>query len=74
MGISRTRGGRGARGPFDADAVRIGLHPALRAAQGRMQVGERIFAYVDDVYVICFKILEEEIRAHSDIWLHFGKT
>ena len=60
----------------------LGLHPALRAAQGRMRVGERIFAYLDDVYVICrpervveiFKILEEEMSAHSEIRLHLGKT
>ena len=59
----------------------LGLHPALRAAQGRMRVGERIFAYLDDVYVICrpervvevFKILEEEMLAHSEIRLHLGK-
>ena len=60
----------------------LGLHPALRAAQGRMGVGERIFACVDDVYVICrpervveiYKILEEEMLAHSEIRLHLGKT
>ena len=59
----------------------LGLHPALRAAQARMRVGERIFAYLDDVYVICrpeqvveiFKILEEML-AHSQIRLHLGKS
>ena len=70
-------------------ACRTKLHKERRdtrggrgAAQGRMRVGERIFAYLDDVYVICrpervveiFKILEEEMLAHSQIQLHFGKT
>ena len=60
----------------------LGLHPAQRAALGGMRVGERIFAYLDDVYVICraervvevFKILEEEMLAHSEIWLHLGNN
>ena len=60
----------------------LGLHPVLRAAQARMRAGERIFAYLDDVYVNCrpervveiFKSLEEEMLAHSQIRLHFGKT
>ena len=59
----------------------LGLHPALRAAQRRTQNEGRVFAYLDDVNVICrpervlevYQILEEELLAHSEIQ-HHGKT
>ena len=43
---------------------------------------EKVFAFLDDVYVTCapervwevHRILEEEIFAHTQIKMHYGKT
>ena len=60
----------------------LGLHRALSAVRERMQDEEKVFAFLDDVYVTCapdrvlevHKILEEEIFAHTHIRMHHGKT
>ena len=47
----------------------LGQHNALRVVQARLQEGELIFAYLDDVYIICspervsaiYAILQEEL-------------
>ena len=31
----------------------LGRHPALTAVQERLYVGERLLAFLDDIYVVC---------------------
>ena len=60
----------------------LGLHRALTAVRGRLLPSEMVFAFLDDMYVICsphrvlqvHRILEEELRNHAQISLHHGKT
>ena len=60
----------------------LGLHGALSAVQDRFRADEKVFAFLDDVYVTCaaervwevHRILEEEIFAHTHIKMHYGKT
>ena len=60
----------------------LGQHRALVAVQARLREGERLFAFLDDVYVICapdragdvHKILQEELWRHAKIQVHHGKT
>ena len=60
----------------------LGLHGALNAVKARLSDGEKVFAFRDDVHVICvpervldvYKILQEEIFAHTHIRMHHGKT
>ena len=60
----------------------LGLHAALSAVQDRFRADEKVFAFLDDVYVTCapervwevHRILEEEIFAHTQIKMHYGKT
>ena len=57
----------------------LGQHPALQA---ELQDGERLFAFLDDVYVVCapprvnaiYGILQHELFTHSSIRVHHGKT
>ena len=60
----------------------LGLHRALSAVQARLSDNEKVFAYLDDISVICapervlevHHILEAEIFTHTQIGLHHGKT
>ena len=60
----------------------LGQHRALVASQARLRDGERLFAFLDDVYIICapdragdvHKILQEELWRHAKIQVHHGKT
>ena len=60
----------------------LGMHPALRAAQARLGPSERIFAFLDDVCVVCLpervqtvvSILAAELWNHALIQVHEGKT
>ena len=60
----------------------LGQHPALIAAQARLEVAEKMFAYLDDIYLVCrpnqvvqvYALLQEELRRHSRIRIHGGKT
>ena len=60
----------------------LGQHRALEAIAGRLEEGERLFAYLDDVYVVCsparvsevHAILAQELERHAHIRLHLGKT
>ena len=57
-------------------------HPALLAVQAQLQDGERLFAFLDDVYVVCsparvnaiYGLLQNALFAHSSIRVHNGKT
>ena len=60
----------------------LGQHAALVAVAERLEVGERLFAFLDDLYVISspersvevHNLLREELWRHSKISLHQGKT
>ena len=60
----------------------LGQHRALCAVQSKPQVNERLFAFLDDIYVFyspervseIYKFLEEELWRHSRIQIHAGKT
>ena len=57
----------------------LGQHRALVSVQAQLQEGERLFAYLDDIYVVCapervgkvYLILEEHLRTKTgstSIW------
>ena len=60
----------------------LGQHPALLAVQAQLEDGERLFAFLDDVYVVCSParvnaidgLLQHALFAHSSIRVHNGKT
>ena len=60
----------------------LGQHAALQAVRRRLQVGERLFAFLDDIYVttvpervgIVHNVLEQELYRHSRIHIHVGET
>ena len=60
----------------------LGLHRAFTTVRERLLPSEKVFAFLDDVYVICaphrvlavHRILEEELQNHAQISLHHGKT
>ena len=60
----------------------LGQHGALAAVEGRLKAGEKLFAFLDDIYLICqpdrvqgvHRILEEELRTRVGIRVHHGKT
>ena len=60
----------------------LGLHPALAAVQERLSAGERVFAFLDDINIVCrptrvlevHRILEEELWRHACMQVHHGKT
>ena len=60
----------------------LGAHPALQALQAQLQQDERLFAFLDDVYVVCspdrinaiFSLLQNALFIHSAIRDHHGKT
>ena len=53
----------------------LGQHPALQAVQAQLENGERLFAFLDDVYVVCSParvnaihgLLQHALFAHSSI-------
>ena len=60
----------------------IGQHPALVAVQALLKEGEFIFAYLDDIYVLCdpgrvteiFMLVVAELKRHAGIDVNLGKT
>ena len=58
------------------------VHPFLRSAADHLREGEKIFAFLDDVYLVCtpdrvlevFRIIEIALWTHSKISVHCGKT
>ena len=57
----------------------LGQHPALAAVSAALQDGERLFAYLDDLYIICRPetvgaVLRHWLWVHSGISLHAGET
>ena len=61
---------------------RLGMHSALVAVKAKLKEGERLFAFLDDVHVICtpstvfpvFQLLEAELYNKAHISVHQGKT
>ena len=59
----------------------LGQQEALQAVHRQLQAGERLFAYLDDVYVVTrpervvevYRILEEALRVFSCIRIHNGR-
>ena len=62
--------------------VSLGQHRSLDSISGMLRAGEKIMAYLDDVYVVCAphrvravtQIVEEELFRHAHISVHHGKT
>ena len=60
----------------------LGQHAPLEAVQRQLRVGERLFAYHDDIYVVSapdrvgsiYAILQHELFTHAGIRVHGGKT
>ena len=60
----------------------LGMRSALVAVKAKLKEGERLFAFLDDVYVICtssrvlqvFQLLEAELYSKAHISVHQGKT
>ena len=60
----------------------LGLHAALVAISERLEDGERLLAFLDDLYVVStpertvavHNILREELWRHAKISVHLGKT
>ena len=60
----------------------LGQQRALRAIAGELQAGERLFAFLDDLYVSCqparvaaiHRLMRVELWRHSKISVHHGKT
>ena len=60
----------------------LGQHKALCEIQAVLQENEHIFAYLDDVYVICdperaaqvFEIIAAALELHAGIRVNLGKT
>ena len=57
-------------------------HSASVAAEERLRDGERLMAFLDDVYIVCapdrvgrvFSVVEQELQNRAHIHLHHGKT
>ena len=60
----------------------LGQHPALEAVQGTLRVGEAIFAFLDDIYIISppervrtlFDATAAALWQHAKIQVNLGKT
>ena len=60
----------------------LGQHKALVSVQAQLQEGERLFAYLDDIHVVCapervwkvYLILEECLRTKTGINIHLGQN
>ena len=60
----------------------LAIHNALKDVQGHLENGELLFAFLDDVYVVClphrvrsiFNLLGDRLSTMAGIRLHEGKT
>ncbi len=60
----------------------LGQHRALQAVRARLRSTEKLFAFLDDLYVVCapervvevHRILEEELWRHARHLINEGKT
>ena len=59
----------------------LAQHDALVSAAGKLQPNERLFAFLDDLYVVstptraatAFLTVAEEVETHAGVKLHLGK-
>ena len=60
----------------------LGQHPALEALNRQLRPGELLFAFLDDIFVVClsdrvgviFTLLEIALWEHTRIQVHAGRT
>ena len=60
----------------------LSQHAALVATQEQLRPGEFLFAFLDDIYIVCLPdrvgdihaVLQEELYCHARISVHLGKT
>ena len=60
----------------------LGQHPALTAVRAELEEGEKLFACLDDLYIVCapgrvgevHDLLKRHLWGHSKISIHAGKT
>ena len=60
----------------------VGQHRALVEVQASLRAGERLFAFLDDIHVVCspervgdvYKLVEHALRTKTGISIHLGKT
>ena len=60
----------------------VGQHEALTQVQNRLRPREVLFAFLDDIYVVCrpervgvvHTLLENALWEHARIQVHAGKT
>ena len=60
----------------------LAMHPSLVSTGDLLREGEKLFAFLDDVYLICkpervlevFRLIENALWIHSRISVHCGKT
>ena len=79
---NRPSRGRRARRPLMLALFSLGQHAAPQAVQAQLQDGDRFFAFLDDVCVVCAPsrvnaicgILQHALFAHVSIRVHYGKT
>ena len=85
MGVSQDipQGEGGEQGdPLMPMLFALGQHRALVAIQERLWEGECVFAFLDDIYVVCspervtdiYAIIQQELFAHAKISVHHGKN
>ena len=77
-----TQGEGGEQGdPLMPALFALGQHSALQAAATQLLPGEQLFAYLDDLYVVCtreraaaaFKAVADSVYAHAGVKSHLGK-
>ena len=60
----------------------LGLHTSLKSISDRLLTTEKIFAFLDDIYLVCrpnrvaavCEIVRQELQRHTNIDIHCGKT
>ena len=60
----------------------LGQHAAIETVVASLHEGEHLFAFLDDIYIVCslervvpiYRLLEAALAEHCDIVLHQGKT
>ena len=60
----------------------LGLHTSLKSISDRLLITKKIFAFLDDIYLVCrpnrvaavYEIVRQELQRHTNIDIHRGKT
>ena len=68
--------------PWMPSLYALGQHPALAAVSVSLEQAEKIFAFLDDIYLICqpervsilYDLLQASLWTHARIRIHLGKT